>query len=223
MAYLDLQSAPHRPTQHSTGQLFYRHCGKRVLDLVIAVFLVPILAPLIALLYLLVRADGAAGLFAHTRVGQGGTSFTCWKIRTMIPDAEARLSAFLATNPIAAAEWGRTQKLQNDPRVTRLGRFLRRTSLDELPQIWNVLRGEMSLVGPRPVTRPELARYGLRAATYLSLKPGVTGLWQVAGRSNGCYAERLQMDQTYALSIGMWRDLGLIGRTAFVRIKPTGR
>ena len=141
----------------------------------------------------------------------------------MIPDAETRLSAVLAANPIAATEWNRTQKLQNDPRVTRLGRFLRRSSLDELPQIWNVLRGEMSLVGPRPVTPPELARYGLRAATYLSLKPGVTGLWQVAGRSNGCYAERLQMDQTYALSIGMWCDLGLIGRTAFVLIKPTGR
>jgi exopolysaccharide production protein ExoY len=152
MAYLDLQSELRTPTQNSTRQLYYRHCGKRVLDLCICLILLPVLAPLIAILYLIVRGDGAPGLFAHTRVGQAGRTFTCWKIRTMIPDAETRLSAVLAANPIAATEWNRTQKLQNDPRVTRLGRFLRRSSLDELPQIWNVLRGEMSLVGPRPVT-----------------------------------------------------------------------
>jgi lipopolysaccharide/colanic/teichoic acid biosynthesis glycosyltransferase len=223
MAHLDLHSTLDASGHYTARQLVYRHFGKRVLDLVIAGALLPIVLPLIAVLCVLVRRDGAPGLFAHRRIGKGGATFTCWKIRTMVPDADAQLGTYLAANPTAAAEWDRSQKLQHDPRTTRLGRRLRRTSLDELPQIWNVLRGEMSLVGPRPVTQPELARYGLRAAAYLSLKPGVTGLWQVAGRADGCYAERLQMDQTYALSVGMFQDLSLIARTALVLVRPTGR
>ena len=141
----------------------------------------------------------------------------------MVPDAEARLAAHLATHSDAAREWARTQKLTDDPRITRLGGVLRRTSLDELPQIWNVLWGDMSLVGPRPVTLGELDRYGAQRAAYLRMRPGVTGLWQVKGRGNGCYAERLTLDQTYAETLSLPLDLRLILRTALVLFRPTGR
>ncbi|MEM8654411.1 MAG: sugar transferase [Pseudomonadota bacterium] len=223
MAHLDLQSSPHLIHKGPLARRYYARYGKRALDLILALTLLPILAPLIALLWGVVRLDGGLGLFSHTRIGQHGRRFACWKLRTMVPDAEARLRHYLDTDPHAAAEWAATQKLTQDPRVTRLGRLLRRTSLDELPQIWNVLRGDMSLVGPRPVTAPELDRYGPQAPLYLSLKPGVTGLWQVMGRANGCYAERLQLDQTYALRLGLWQDLSLISRTALVLVRPTGR
>lgn len=183
----------------------------------------PVLLPIIAVLYLMVRLQGGAGFFAHERVGQNGRKFKCYKIQTMVSDAEQRLKKYLAENPAARAEWDRTQKLADDPRVTKLGRFLRRTSLDELPQLWNVLRGEMSFVGPRPVTVPELDRYGIHKRAYLSLKPGITGVWQVEGRTNGCYDERLRMDKTYLEKISFMYDLGLILRTARVVVSPTGR
>jgi lipopolysaccharide/colanic/teichoic acid biosynthesis glycosyltransferase len=223
MAHLDFSPTTFSPTCTAGTPRGYARFGKRMLDLVLAAALLPVLAPLIAVLCLLARRDGAPGLFSHSRVGQHGRAFTCWKIRTMVPDAQAQLAHHLSTDPSAAAEWARSQKLTNDPRVTRLGRFLRRTSLDELPQIWNVLRGDMSFVGPRPITEGELARFGLHAQTYLSLKPGVTGVWQVRGRSNGCYEERLRMDQSYALRISLWRDLFLILCTAFLVVWPTGR
>ena len=223
MAHLDLRSTTLSDADTIQTSQAYARFGKRALDLVIAVALLPILIPMIAFLCLLTRRDGAPGLFSHTRIGQHGHSFTCWKIRTMVPDAETRLAHHLGTNADAAAEWKRTQKLTNDPRVTRLGHVLRRTSLDELPQILNVLRGDMSLVGPRPITADELSRYGLHAQTYLNLKPGVTGLWQVRGRTNGCYEERLHMDQRYARRVNLWHDLFLIMCTVCVIIRPTGR
>lgn len=201
----------------------YRRYFKRTFDFLFAVALLPVLLPVIAVLYVLTRIQGGPGFFAHERVGQHGKTFKCLKIRTMVPDAEARLEAFLAENPEAKEEWDRTQKLVDDPRVTAVGRFLRRTSLDELPQLWNVLRGQMSFVGPRPVTAPELVRYGLHKRAYLSLKPGITGVWQVEGRSNGCYEERLKMDQSYMKKIGFLYDLRLIVRTALVVVSPTGR
>lgn len=223
MAHLDYRSNTRTPSLFTRRGAAYAAFGKRIVDLSIAVLLLPVLIPLIAVLCALCARTGSFGLFAHQRVGQHGVPFTCWKIRTMVPDAEQRLRDHLAADPVAAAEWARTQKLTRDPRVTALGRVLRRTSLDELPQIWNVLRGDMSLVGPRPITAPELDRYGPHAQTYLSLKPGVTGLWQVAGRANGCYDERLQMDQTYAQTMGLFGDLSLIAQTAVVVIRPTGR
>jgi len=223
MAHLDLRSHAYHTTKPDVRASFYSRHGKRALDLALALLLLPVLVPLIALLVLLTRNGGAPGLFAHRRIGRHGQEFTCWKIRTMVRDAPAMLDAHLRANPAAAVEWARTHKLQDDPRVTRLGRFLRRTSLDELPQIWNVLRGDMSLVGPRPITWTELDRYGPHADTYLSLKPGVTGHWQVHGRTNGCYDERLQMDRSYASRISLWRDLGLIFSTARVVLWPKGR
>ena len=224
MAHLELRSDKHATSLFTAvRRRHYAAWGKRTVDLTLALILLPILAPLVAVFCLLMRSPAAPGLFAHRRIGQNGVPFTCWKIRTMVPDAESRLEDHLAADPAAAAEWDRTQKLKNDPRVTPLGRLLRRTSLDELPQIWNVLRGDMSLVGPRPVTERELDRYGPHARTYLSLKPGITGHWQVHGRSNGCYDERLHMDQTYARQIGLRYDLRLMWNTAFVLIRPTGR
>ena len=222
MTHLDLgsETLPASPSRR-TSWLYLRY-GKRALDVAIALLILPVVAPLIAIICLMTRLDGHAGLFGHTRIGQEGKPFTCWKIRTMVPDAEARLAAHLASNPNAAGEWAKTQKLQDDPRTTRLGRVLRRTSLDELPQIWNVLRGDMSLVGPRPVTAKELERYGPLAPVYLSLRPGITGQWQIHGRRSGCYDERLKLDQLYAAQIGPWRDLVLIAATVLVVFWPTG-
>lgn len=207
----------------STVSFVYSTLGKRLLDLAIALLLLPILVPLICLLWLLVRLQGGSGFYSHTRVGRNGAEFSCWKIRTMVPNAERLLAELLDADPKAADEWRRTQKLHRDPRITALGQFLRRTSLDELPQIWNVLRGDMSLVGPRPVTKPELDRYGSNATVYLNLRPGITGLWQVMGRSNGCYDERLRLDMAYARAISPVQDLSLILRTGAVIFRPTGR
>ena len=142
--------------------------------------------------------DRGPVLFAHRRVGRGGKSFYCLKFRSMALDAEARLQELLANDPVAAAEWEADHKLRNDPRVTPLGAFLRKTSLDELPQLFNVLRGEMNLVGPRPIVDAEIEKYGSRFRHYCAVKPGITGLWQVSGRNDVSYRERVAMDCLYA-------------------------
>ncbi len=223
MAMLDHAHARSFPSTTSVLSLAYSTLGKRLLDIAIAIFLLPILLPMIGLLWSLIRLQGGSGFYCHKRVGRNGAEFSCWKIRTMVPNAERLLTELLDADPLAADEWRRTQKLSRDPRITKLGQFLRRTSLDELPQIWNVLRGDMSFVGPRPVTKPELDRYGPDAKVYLKLRPGITGLWQVMGRSDGCYTERLRLDMAYARAITPLRDLTLILRTATVIFRPTGR
>jgi lipopolysaccharide/colanic/teichoic acid biosynthesis glycosyltransferase len=200
----------------------YAGWGKRSLDLVaVAVLLLPV-ALVLVLLAILVRAEGGQPFFGHARVGRGGRTFTCWKIRTMVPDAEARLEEVLRRDPKAADQWAQYQKLDNDPRVTRLGHLLRRTSLDELPQLWNVLRGDMSLVGPRPVTRVELERYGSAASDYVSVRPGLTGLWQVEGRNALTYAERVALDQHYARKLTFREDLRILSKTVSVVLARTG-
>ncbi|MEL7471651.1 MAG: sugar transferase, partial [Pseudomonadota bacterium] len=151
--------------------------------------------------------------FGSPRIGLHGKSFKCWKFRSMVVDADERLDALLASDPDAAREWAETQKLRNDPRITAIGRFLRKSSIDELPQLVNVIRGEMSLVGPRPVTRGELTRYDLNAIHYLLVRPGVTGPWQVSGRSNSTYEKRVQLDKTYALRRTFWSDALLLVKT----------
>lgn len=196
---------------------------KRAFDLGLALILLPFLLPLIAFLALLVSCDGAGAFFGHTRVGKDGKPFKCWKLRSMVPDAKERLEAHLRENPAAAAEWARDFKLTDDLRITRLGRILRKTSLDELPQIWNVLKGEMSFVGPRPVTREELAKYRGYEWCYLSAKPGITGLWQVSGRNDVDYSMRVQMDVTYVASRSLAGDIAIIYRTAGAILKRTGR
>ena len=198
--------------------------AKSLLDQCLTLIVGLLCLPIIAAIALAIRLDSRGPIFyTQIRIGRSGRPFKAWKFRTMVPNADKLLAHHLATNPAHAREWTRTQKLTNDPRVTPLGRFLRRTSLDELPQIWNVIRGDMSLVGPRPVTEGELDRYGLHRHIYLGMKPGVTGLWQIFGRSDGCYDERLRLDRRYADAIGLIADLALILRTALVVVRPTGR
>ena len=207
---------------HSAAN-FYQRYGKRFLDLTLALLLVPFLAPIIGILWLLARRDGGPGFFGHKRIGKGGGNFRCWKIRTMVVDAEQKLHAYLLQNPDAAAEWRRDQKLSDDPRVIRLGRFLRRTSLDELPQLLNVLKGEMSFVGPRPIVRDEILKYGVASGVYLSQKPSITGLWQVSGRNDVTYHERVSMDIKYVQSISALTDIRIIALTGTSVIGLTGR
>jgi lipopolysaccharide/colanic/teichoic acid biosynthesis glycosyltransferase len=197
--------------------------GQRLLNQGLALLLLLLLAPLFALVaFLIWRRDGAPIFFGHYRVGHDGRIFRCLKFRTMLRDAEPALAALLARSPAARAEWQRDQKLENDPRVTQVGRFLRRTSLDELPQLINVLRGEMNLVGPRPITVGELTRYGRVRWHYLSVRPGITGLWQVSGRSNTSYAERVALDRQYVERRTAWGDARILMKTLHVVLARDG-
>ena len=197
--------------------------GKRLTDLALVILALPIVFPIIAVLYLIVRFDGGPGFFGHRRIGKDGRSFRCWKIRTMQVDAEQALEAHLRDNPEARAMWERDFKLDPDPRITSVGRFLRETSLDELPQIFNVLLGEMSFVGPRPVTTAELPMYRGYEWCYVSVKPGITGLWQVSGRNDVDYSSRVQLDMAYMTSRSLLGDLHIILRTGRAVFSRTGK
>jgi len=180
---------------------FFREAFFRTLDVVIALLALLFLFPLLACIALAVAVlNGRPIFFAHKRVGQDGRTFHCLKFRSMVRDAEIRLAKFLESDPAAREEWMRSQKLRNDPRITRFGRFLRRSSLDELPQLFNVLRGDMSLVGPRPIISEEIPRYGHRFRHYCAVKPGITGIWQISGRNDTDYHTRVAMDCLYAKS-----------------------
>ncbi len=177
----------------------------------IAMFL--LLPPLFAL-WLAVRISSPGPVFyGQRRIGKNGAEFTAWKFRSMHPRADELLAAHLAANPELKEEWERDHKLKNDPRVTGIGRLLRKTSMDELPQLWNVARGDMSLVGPRPIVRAETARYGEHLDAYLSVRPGITGLWQVSGRNNTTYEERVRYDEYYVRNWSVWLDLYILART----------
>lgn len=183
----------------------------------VAVLLLIALSPLMALVAALIwRRDGAPILFAHYRVGKDGKLFRCLKFRTMLRNSEQLLADLLQNDPAARAEWEREQKLANDPRITGVGQFLRKTSLDELPQLFNVIRGEMSLVGPRPITVAELTRYGKVRWHYVSVRPGMTGLWQVSGRNNTTYDERVALDQRYVEQRSLVGDIGILFKTVRV-------
>ncbi|TKW68824.1 MAG: sugar transferase [Paracoccus denitrificans] len=201
----------------------YRDYGKRVLDIAISLVLLPFILPLVALLALFVARDGASPIYAHERVGRGGRRFRCYKLRSMVANSAEVLEDLLATDQDARKEWEQDRKLSEDPRVTRLGNFMRRTSLDELPQFFNVLRGDMSLVGPRPVTAAELPRYGRNLHHYLSLRPGLSGEWQVSGRNEVSYAQRVQMDANYERNLNFGRDFRIIAMTAMVLVRKTGK
>lgn len=201
----------------------WRAVAKRGLDIAGAGALLLLLAPVFVVLALLVRADGGSAFFAHPRVGRNGKLFGCLKFRSMVVDSQARLAALLASDPAARAEWEETRKLRHDPRVTRIGRFLRATSLDELPQLLNVLRGDMSLVGPRPVQQAELERfYGAAAFHYMSVRPGITGLWQVSGRSETSYAQRVALDVAYVSRPSLLADLRILLRTPLAVLSRKG-
>ncbi len=195
---------------------------KRILDVLGAILLGIVFAPLIVVIVFMMRKSGASVIYRHRRVGRGGQMFCCLKFRTMVPNADQVLRELLDRSPDLQAEWVRDHKLRNDPRVTRLGRFLRRTSLDELPQLWNVLRGEMSLVGPRPVVREELLRYGRNVSTYLAAKPGITGLWQVTGRNDTDYRRRVVLDTYYVRNQNLLLDLYILMKTTAVVLGGSG-
>ena len=193
------------------------------LDQFAALLLLLLLAPLMAVIALLVwRRDGAPVLFGHYRIGQHGRPFRCLKFRSMYLDSEAMLRELLERDPAARAEWARDHKLSDDPRITPIGHFLRRTSLDELPQLFNVLRGEMSLVGPRPITLAELPRYGQVRWHYLSVRPGMTGLWQVSGRNDTTYDERVELDREFVEQHSLRLRLSILLRTLRVVIRGSG-
>jgi len=192
---------------------------KRVSDLIGSAGLLVLALPLLLALAAGVKLSSPGPVFfKQDRLGRGGRRFACYKFRTMVRDAEARLKA----SGDLAARFGENYKIKDDPRVTRFGALLRRTSLDELPQLWNVLRGEMSLVGPRPIVEPELARYGRFADRLLTVKPGLGGLWQVNGRSDTSYPERVALDLRYIESRSLALDLRLLVRTALVVVRGRG-
>lgn len=196
--------------------------GKRTLDVIGASLLLILLAPLMGLIAILVRLSGPQVIFAHQRVGHCGKLFPCYKFRTMVPNAQEVLQRLLAERPDLRAEWERDFKLKEDPRITRIGGFLRKYSLDELPQFWNVLRGDMSLVGPRPIIAEEVNRYGQHVSVYLASRPGVTGFWQVSGRSDIEYDERVRMDQEYHHRQSLLTDVGILLKTVAVVIHRRG-
>ena len=197
--------------------------AKRALDVIGAGLGLVLLAPFFLIVALMVRADGGPAFFAHQRVGRGGKLFGCLKFRSMVIDSQARLETLLANDPAARAEWEATRKLKNDPRITPIGRFLRSTSLDELPQLINVLRGEMSLVGPRPVPEAEIIRYyGASAAHYMTVRPGITGLWQVSGRSETSYESRVALDVTYVSRPSLLADISILLRTPVAVLSRRG-
>jgi exopolysaccharide production protein ExoY len=184
---------------------------KRIIDIVLALSGIVLLAPLLTICYLvtIITSPGPA-LFRHRRVGFNGKHFNCLKFRTMVTDAPERLRRLLESEPLAAAEWASNRKLRNDPRVTAIGAILRKSSLDELPQLFNVLKGEMSIIGPRPVPDEELERYASSISSYLACRPGITGLWQVSGRSTTTYSKRIACDTFYAHNWSMALDAKIL-------------
>lgn len=212
------------PIHHPVvSKSFYSRIGKRIIDIAFAILLLPIALPMIAVLAIMVSRDGERPFFGHRRIGKDGNTFFCWKLRSMVANAETILATHLVENPAAKAEWDKNFKLDDDPRITRLGQFIRKTSLDELPQLWNILKGEMSVVGPRPVTAAELTLYGADSAYYKAMRPGLTGLWQISGRNDVSYDARVEMDVTYSRSFGFWSDLRIILATAKVVVTRTGK
>jgi lipopolysaccharide/colanic/teichoic acid biosynthesis glycosyltransferase len=202
-----------------------RPASKRALDVTLSATLLLVLLPVFLAIAVVVAGDGGSALYSHRRVGRGGRTFGCLKFRSMRPNADRLLAELLAREPSARAEWEATRKLRRDPRVTPIGRLLRATSLDELPQLINVLRGDMSLVGPRPVVQEELDQHyapAAAAADYLSVRPGVTGLWQVSGRSDTDYRERVALDAHYARNPSLRKDLVLLALTVVVVLRCRG-
>jgi lipopolysaccharide/colanic/teichoic acid biosynthesis glycosyltransferase len=199
-----------RPLAWATTDELLRAGLSLALALFAFVFLLPLLILVAAAIY---AEDGGPVLFAHRRIGRNGRAFRCLKFRTMAVDADQRLAQLLRNDLIARAEWERDQKLRHDPRVTRLGAILRRTSLDELPQLINVLRGEMGLVGPRPIVESEVPKYGHRFHHYCRVKPGITGLWQVSGRNDTGYRTRVALDCVYAQRRSLILDVYILAAT----------
>ncbi len=200
----------------------HRNRVKRAFDVVGALGLLVLFGPLMLVVALIITFDGGPAVFGHRRIGAGGRPFTCWKFRSMVVDADSVFAELLARDPNARAEWAATRKLRDDPRITRIGGLLRRTSLDELPQLFNVLAGEMSLVGPRPIVEEEVARYRACFPFYMRCRPGLTGLWQISGRNDIDYSRRVQLDTAYVFGWSFWDDILILLRTAGVMVSGRG-
>jgi lipopolysaccharide/colanic/teichoic acid biosynthesis glycosyltransferase len=198
----------------------YNQVTKRWIDITLVVLALPVVLPVVVLLAAVVALDGHNPFYSQLRIGRGGRTFRIWKIRSMVPDADAALETYLAANPAARAEWDATQKLRRDPRITRIGAILRKSSLDELPQLWNVLIGTMSLVGPRPMMLSQKQLYPGRA--YYALRPGITGPWQVSDRNESMFAGRAAYDDSYARAVSFSTDLRLLFQTVGVVFRATG-
>ncbi|SLN74395.1 Undecaprenyl phosphate N,N'-diacetylbacillosamine 1-phosphate transferase [Pseudooceanicola marinus] len=219
-------ATPVRPSRRrrSLSRIFYIALGKRLFDLLLVALLAPLIVPIIAVLWVMARLDGGPGFYSQMRIGMDGKLFRCWKLRTMSVNAEDLLVELCRKDPAIAEEWHRNQKLENDPRITTVGRFARATSLDELPQIWNVLTGDMSFVGPRPFMTSQESMY--RAAggkAYFKMRPGVTGAWQVDGRGSTTFVERVQYDNAYFKALSLKEDLRCIGKTVAVVLRREGQ
>ncbi|MGL6209381.1 MAG: sugar transferase [Paracoccaceae bacterium] len=198
----------------------YRNFVKRALDIVLVLIGAPFVVPLVLVLAFVVALEGGRPFYCQDRVGKGGRIYRMWKLRSMEIDADDRLVVYLASDPAAQAEWAHSQKLRHDPRITQIGRLLRRSSLDELPQLWNVLRGDMSLVGPRPMMPSQSALYpGL---AYFALRPGITGLWQVSTRNESSFSARASYDSEYDRTVSFATDLQILSATVRVVTRGTG-
>jgi Undecaprenyl-phosphate galactose phosphotransferase WbaP len=196
---------------------------KRLIDLVLCLLLSVVLLPFIALISILIALESKGRiLYSQRRVGHNGRVFDIWKFRTMVNDASAVLQRYLDNSPELREEWAKNHKLRDDPRVTRIGALLRKTSLDELPQLWNVIRGDMSLVGPRPIVNEEIAKYKESYWVYTKVNPGLTGLWQVSGRNLTTYTERVAYDSYYVQNWSVWLDIYLLAKTVVVVLTGYG-
>ena len=198
----------------------YRRWFKRPLDIVLVLLGSPFVLPIVLVLMVLVWRDGGRPFYSQLRVGKNGRHYRMWKLRSMVVDAEERLSTHLAENEAARQEWEKTQKLRDDPRITPIGQFIRRSSLDELPQLWNVLKGDMSLIGPRPMLPCQEGMYECDA--YYRIKPGITGYWQTEGRNETSFADRAWYDERYERDLSFANDAMVMFRTAVVVIRGTG-
>lgn len=208
---------------HTPVRTFYGRRGKRLLDVALGALLFVALLPVTAVVVLAVLLmSGWPALYSAERVGKGGRSFRVWKFRTMVRGADKVLQRWMETDPDLAAEYERGFKVEDDPRVTALGRFLRRSSLDELPQLWNVIKGDMSLVGPRPIVEAEIAKYGDQAGVLLSVRPGLTGRWQVNGRNHVKYPDRMWVELDYCRSVDLLGDMAILVRTLTAPLRYNG-
>ena len=198
----------------------YRWVFKRLLDVAAIVMAAPVVVVVIAAAALLVARDGGSPFYTQLRVGKGGRRFKMWKLRSMVCDADARMEAYLESDPAARLEWDSTQKLKADPRITNFGRFLRKSSLDELPQLWNVLIGDMSLVGPRPMMVNQQDLYP--GTAYYALRPGITGYWQTAGRNRTTFEARAEYDDAYEAELSLMTDVKVLAATVGVVVQGTG-
>jgi exopolysaccharide production protein ExoY len=199
----------------------YRRTLKRWIDVGFVLMALPMVLPVMLVLVGLLKVSGQSPFYTQERVGQGGRIFKLWKLRTMVPDADARLQAYLTNDDAARQEWEAYQKLSSDPRITEFGQFLRKSSLDELPQLWNVLVGDMSLVGPRPMMVDQQELYP--GAAYFALRPGMTGSWQISDRNQSTFAQRAEFDADYERNLSLVTDLKILLATVGVVLRATGK